>query len=215
MAKKSIPIDFLSWHTYSKNVADFTKREQEVRNALDTFGYTNTASILNEWNYLVAWEKPDETRENIFSASGASLTSAVISVMQNSSLDMLMYYTVQPGSRNGLFKHFTLKKLKSYYVFLMFSRLYKLQTQVEATSNDEDIYVISASDSKSTNAMITYYTCDDTATKKTVTVNIADSKCFKAYILDGENDMTYIGTVCEKADLVLEPNSVLFLSAEE
>ena len=141
MSSKNVPIDFLSWHTYSRKIEDFTRREKEVRKALNDFGYTNTESILNEWNYLVNWsDGMAESKEKIRSMEGAALICALMSVMQNASLDMLMYYYIQPGAWNGAFDFYTNEKLKAYYSFLLFSKLYKMQTQIEAESDDKDVY---------------------------------------------------------------------------
>lgn len=214
MSNKNVPIDFLSWHTYSRKIEDFTRREKEVRKALNDFGYTNTESILNEWNYLVNWsDGMAESKEKIRSMEGAALICALMSVMQNTSLDMLMYYLIQPSAWNGAFDYYTLKKLKPYYSFLLFSKLYKMQT--EAKSDDKDIYVIAASDNEKTSAIITYYTFDDNKTEKKVTLDISDTdKKFNAYLLDTDNDITFIGEVCEKTEFTFRPNSVIFLESK-
>ena len=150
MSAKNVPIDFLSWHTYSRELGDYTRREKTVREALDKFGYTETENILNEWNYLINWrEGMPESHKRRRSMEGAAFVCAVMSVMQNTSLDMLMYYLIQPSLWNGVFEYYTQSRFKTYYSFLLFSKIYKLCNQVEANCDDSDIYVVSAKITKS------------------------------------------------------------------
>ena len=53
MREHGVPLDFFSWHTYRPDTDQYTKRILRVREQLDAFGYTETESILNEWNYII------------------------------------------------------------------------------------------------------------------------------------------------------------------
>lgn len=213
MSTYNVPIDFLSWHTYSRVIEDFIRREKTVRKALEDFGYKNAESILNEWNYLVNWEEGRaESKEKIKGMEGAAFICALMSVMQNTTLNMFMYYYIQPGIWNGVFDFYTQKKFKSYYSFLLFSKMYALGTQIEAKSDDEDIYVIAASNGEKTSAMFSYYTFSNVAEDKTVTVDFADEiKECNLYLLDDENDLKLIKEVKGTFEIRLKPNSVLLL----
>ncbi len=217
MSLKNIPIDFLSWHTYSRRIEDYKRRDTVVREALDEFGYTDTESILNEWNYLINWRDGlAESQEKIRSMEGAACVSAVMSTMQDASVDMLMYYFVQPGVWNGVFDFYTEKKLKGYYSLWFFSKLYKLQTQVKSQSDDCDIYVISAKNGEKFSAIVTYYTYDNNAKEKTVSLDIdMRDGTFLAYMLNEEKDAELIGEVGSQSVFTINPNSVLYLERKQ
>ena len=52
---KRVPLDFYSWHFYGTNPRVLKGNCLETRKVLDDFGYTETESILNEWNYVRGW----------------------------------------------------------------------------------------------------------------------------------------------------------------
>ena len=146
---------------------------------------------------------------------GAAFVCAVMSAMQNTSLDMLMYYFIQPGAWNGVFDYYTLDRLKTYYSFLLFSKIYKLCNQVEAKCDDSDIYVVSAKNDEKLATMITYYSYDSDACEKTVKINIdSDNAEFYAYMLNEDKDAECIGTVGSECEFILKPNSVIYLESK-
>lgn len=49
---KRVPPDFFSRHCYGFLPEKMYKRSGFVRKKLNEYGYTNTESILNEWNYI-------------------------------------------------------------------------------------------------------------------------------------------------------------------
>ena len=49
-----VPLDFFSWHRYTSLPEKIYERSAYVRETLDRYGYTDTESILNEWNYIQA-----------------------------------------------------------------------------------------------------------------------------------------------------------------
>jgi len=48
----NVPLDFFSWHCYTADPAELSARALAVRRLLDSKGFTETESHLNEWNYL-------------------------------------------------------------------------------------------------------------------------------------------------------------------
>ena len=50
--QEALPLDFFSWHCYTADTSELVQRAAAIRRLLDTYGFTNTASHLNEWNYL-------------------------------------------------------------------------------------------------------------------------------------------------------------------
>lgn len=214
--ENNVSIDFLSWHTYSRNTEDYLKRAKIVRNALDTNGYKDTESILNEWNYLITWNDVGKSAEKIREIEGACLTSAVMTSAQNSSIDMLMYYEAMPTTIwNGLFKAYTMERLKGFYPFLWFSKLYEIGKQVDAVSDDEDIYAVAASDGEKTAVMVTYYSYETDTQKKTVKISMDEIKEYEIFILDAQKDAEVIGKFEGRSfEISLQPNSILFLESK-
>jgi hypothetical protein len=47
-----VPLNFFSWHCYTADPAELSARAHAVRRLLDSKGFTETESHLNEWNYL-------------------------------------------------------------------------------------------------------------------------------------------------------------------
>jgi hypothetical protein len=53
------PMDFFSWHCYASTPKRMTDMAKQVRDLLDKYGFYNTESILNEWNYVHGWTNDD------------------------------------------------------------------------------------------------------------------------------------------------------------
>ena len=142
-----VPLDFFSWHIYCTRPEEAASRAAAVRALLDRWGYTDTESILDEWNYCADWgDKFVESLEVIAGLKGAAFTMAVMNRMQSTSADMLMYYDARPCAFCGLFDIRTYRPIKGYYPFLIFNELYKLGTQMKVDCVPEHIYALAASD---------------------------------------------------------------------
>ena len=218
MKERDVPLDFFSWHTYRSNTEEYKKRILAVRESLDNAGYTNTESILDEWNYIINWHDGlKESKKAIISMKGAAFVAAVMATGQATPLDMLMYYDARPCALNCLFDFYTSDPLKGYFVFKLFAELYSLGKHAMAVSDADDIYVVAATNDTAKALMVTYFTNDKEAQPKTVALSFADAKddCYTTRLLDDDNDATPIETLCVKngiAELTMQPNTVIFLS---
>ena len=85
---ESVPLDFFSWHSYS-GVESNVKYAEYCRTKLDEYGFEKTESILNEWN-------PGIMARGTINDSAAVASNML--ALQNSSLDMLMYYDTKTDS---------------------------------------------------------------------------------------------------------------------
>ncbi len=213
MKCREVPIDFLSWHTYSRVLDDFRRRSREVRRLLDTYGYPDAESILDEWNYLINWKDGmSETRLNIMNMKGAAMASAALCTAEDLPIDKMMYYDARPCGFCGLFKAFTYERYKTFYAFTLFNKVYGERHRVKAESDDGDIYVLAAKDEKCA-GIITYYTFDEAAEKKQITLDIGSLA--RLYLLDKDHDAQYLGEYPAQPAVTLEPNSVLYFETEE
>ena len=130
------PLDFFSWHSYL-TIDKNREYAAYAREQLDLYGFKDTLNILNEWNM-----GPD-IRGTV---KDASYISGMICAMQNTSLDMLMYYDAQVhASYGGIFDPVHKTVFKSYYAFKAFNELYVLGNQIDCTApNDKDIITLAA-----------------------------------------------------------------------
>ena len=218
MSENDAPLDFLSWHTYSRNIEEYTKRAVVVRELLDKYGYHNAQNILDEFNYLVDWKEGMlESRYKIIGIDGACLTSSLMATLQNMSVDMLFYYSTIPSVFNGIFNFYDCKPLKTYYVFLMFSWLYELGTQINTACDDESVYTLAAGNQNEYGIMITYYSLDEKAGEKELLIDVgedADAE-FDVILLNENTNAEKTQTVCSKSgklEITVSNNTVIYLS---
>ncbi len=147
------PLDFFSWHSYSPTVKNI-KYAEFARQTLDKYGFTNTESILNEWNGGIVYRGTTQDASNVISNMIA---------MHNFGMDMLMYYDARitsvyggmfspigdaPNAQKG-------KPLPTYYVFKAFNELYKLGKEVKTEVSGENLYALSATDGTAFKTVIT------------------------------------------------------------
>ena len=130
------PMDFFSWHSYDepKYTALYANY---VAEKLKEYGYGHAEQHLNEWNC---------GPQNRDKACHAAATAGFLISMQNSPVDIGMFYDARCGTSiyGGLFNPMTLCPLKSYWAFPAFNELYRRKDQVEAESDTEDLYVAAA-----------------------------------------------------------------------
>ena len=160
------PLDFFSWHMYGEDVTEFDRKTKLVREFLDSYGYEDCESILNEWNYVKGWvgEELRYSQRMNRGIKGASFVAGAMCVGQSESLDMLMYYDARPTPGwNGLFETGTYKPYKSYFVYPIFRDLLHLGTQVPAPYMDDKIYTCCATDGENYGMMLTYFDPEDDA----------------------------------------------------
>ena len=201
LKENDIKPDFFSWHRYDKNVHTFVEKVRLARELLDKYGFSETESILNEWNYVRGWTGDDwvyslKSEKNI---KGASFIAAVIESCQYEPLDMLMYYDARPGGMNGMFSTDRIcDKLKGYYPFYMFNVLYKLDSAVKIDSDDGDLYACAAVGEGAAAVMLTHFSDDDEKGMIEAEVDLsgfgAERGCeIEYYLLDESHDLEWVG----------------------
>lgn len=212
MQKRNVPIDFFSWHIYCTTTQKLTDKALKIRELLDKYSYTDTESILNEWNYVRGWREDFVySIETIIGVKGAAFTMACMSVCQQLPVDMLMYYDARPCAFNGLFDFYTLRPLKGYYPFKWFGMLYDYETEISCQNTIEDIYTICGCDSnEKTVAIITYYTEEDEKTNKEFFVDFGKNSEYEVYLIDETHNGELI-SITNKPEITLTPNSFVMI----
>ena len=188
------PLDFFSWHIYSEDPKKVLQKTEDIRNLLNKYGFSQTESILNEWNYVRGWNGDDwiYSLKSEKGLKGSSFIAGTMCIEQYSSLDMLMYYDARPCGMNGLFNtDFVNECLKGYYPFRMFNELYKLKTCVKVECDSDEVYACAAKNDGKAAIMLTHFSDDDSTALKEVTINLKEFSAKKAeiYLLDENNDL--------------------------
>ena len=214
MKKREVPLDFFSWHIYSNSIAAYVERARLVKEALIETGYPNAESILNEWNYVRGWIGDEfvYTIEQIIGLKGAAFTLAAMCACQRSDIvDMLMYYDARPCVFNGMWNFYTLRALKGYYPFLWYGSFYDLAAEVRSESDPEDIYTLAGVDGDGkVTAVVSYYTDDDAALAKSISVDFGKSGEFEVYYLDDAHDPKKAQMVTS-LNFEMLPNTCLYI----
>ena len=216
LAQLKAPLDFFSWHVYAHTVEKVTDRAKKVRELLDRYGYTETESILNEWNYVLGWHGEEIKYSHIVERQikGASFTLGTMCACQMLPVDMLMYYDARPTTWNGLFDLNQLGKVTTtaYFTFPMFNELYKLGTYVECGSDDTDAFVCAAKNENEAAVVLTHYNDDDSTAPKFIRLDITGLSFengveAEIYLLDSDHDLTLIQKAVVYSDrFIWEPN---------
>lgn len=216
-----VPLDFYSWHIYAREVISIVHAAKLHRALLNEYGYTETESILDEWNYVKdwsgdAWKYSIDTINNI---KGAAFTAAVMTACQSAPVDMLMYYDARTNSSmNGMFSLYNYRTQKGYYPIKTWGEFLLMGNECAVECDIPDIYAAAARDSEGHAAvMITYYTDDDLALPVTFSAEIAGDgigELITEYLLDGENDLRAVGRIAAdngRFTLTIKPNTMILL----
>ena len=80
MQRRGVPLDFFAWHIYEADPTIYVDYSYQVRALLDKYGYTETESFLNEWNYIKSWtdDYPYSARAMSSPMAGAFVCAAML-----------------------------------------------------------------------------------------------------------------------------------------
>lgn len=206
------PLDFFSWHRYCITPEEMVEKALRIDALLKANGFEKTESILNEWNYVKDWGKDFvKSIETIIGMKGAAFTMGCMAAAQWSPIDMLMYYDARPTTFNGMFDFYTLRPLKGYYPFLWYGLFYDTAYAVPCQTKAENLYPLCGVDENGkVTAVITYYTDEDDAPAKTVTVDFGKTGEFQISLLDETHDGDVVATTADLT-FTLAPNSCLLI----
>ena len=179
------PLDFFSWHSYAgirENIA-FAAYAREM---LDKFGFTETESILNEWN-------PGIHRRGTL--SDAAHIGSMMVALQNASVDLLMYYDgSMESSYGGMFNPLTRTPFKAYYTFCGFGQLFGLGYQYPIEGAEygrvtDTVYALAAGNADASRRAVLLFNLGGETT-----VTAPDGE-WTLLVLDESHDLTPVGTV--------------------
>ncbi len=228
---KHPPMDFFSWHGYIHDIDEAFYRANKAQELLDKYGYPETESIYDEWNYVKSWDRMAANVEVIQGYKGAAFDAAFLSSIQYSNVAIANYYDSQMkfesvwcglfgvdehGRRNGGATLCVPKK--PYYAFYSFNKLYQLENQVAFTSDDKRIYGVAASNGEKGGFMISSFTdIDETLERKSIEINIKGLEGKKAtvYLTNEQNTFSKVITFDNCSfTFELDPYSFIFVEIE-
>lgn len=156
-----VPLDFFSWHVYTGDEIELLAHAKYVRETLDSYGFTETESHLNEWNVNGEGSGFADKHTMV----GGSFYAAVMCLLQNTPyVDKAMYYDFRAMSRyNGFMDQNDESLCPSWYSFVAFGRLYVLGEAVEITGGGEGINATAARGENGKALLICNRRCQDEA----------------------------------------------------
>ena len=216
-----VPLDFFSWHLYTNNPILVSERAIMVHSILNRYGYKNTESILDEWNYIRDWtDSFVYSIESIIGLKGAVFNAAMMCEGQNAKLDMMMYYDARPCAFNGIFDYYTLRPLKGYYSFLAWSKLAELGKQFKLdTAAAPGVYAVGATDGKGQARILVsrFFEQDDLPAPVPVTIKIdgVNLQGAKLYLVDDKHNFESVGYQLVNGAVVFEMKANTFIYMEK
>lgn len=136
MAKRDVPLDFLSWHWYGLYPDILSENCRFYRKLLDDNGYKETLSVIDEWNV-----KPFDM---ILQPYGSIFIAACMALGQTAPVDMMLYYDTRFGTRFNNFYDLQGKPRKGYWAFFSWANLREMGSTVKTISNDPEVYAVAA-----------------------------------------------------------------------
>jgi len=233
--ENSVPLDFFSWHNYNADPWDLAHRPTHVRKILDEYGFENTESHLNEWNYIPGndWtgifgggiyqgERRRLAYEEQSGPRGASFVANVLMLLQDEPIDVANFYTTTAGLF-GMYSEYG-EAFKNYYAFKAFAELLKTPFRVETEYNKADSIVIcSGINAEQTESNILLSNFSAGTKYKMLSINVSGKMIegqtrVEIYLLDLSNNLTKIKDLKIKAksntiqfEEVLPSSSVLMI----
>jgi len=218
-----IPLDFFSWHSYLTDPKYASELARRARALLDEYGYVETESIFDEWNYVNDWNNVRPCYKVISGLKGAAFNAAVMCELQHSPCDISTYYDAQvkqESSWDGLFaptresvhgKDGLVGLKKGYFAFKAFAELARIGTEAESAIEDGNVYVCAASGDGKAVMLVNYHDTDCTDEQVQVRLQGADRE-MKMFRLDQELNLEDVGVIRGEGVIEMPPYSVVLLT---
>lgn len=210
--RENCPLDFYSWHIYTDNEQEVLAHAKYVRETLDKFGFENTESHLNEWNYGAEGNHFANKHDMI----GASFDASVLCMLQNTNyVDMAHYYCFSLNGRyNGFMDQNDNTTSLAWYPFVAFGDLYTLENAVETTSESHGVYAVGAKNDGKYDILAVNYNNEEAQT--VININGCDGKKTAQVIFIKENcpmqeEFSFIFCDSTQIKLMLPKETVVFI----
>jgi xylan 1,4-beta-xylosidase len=214
--KKSVPLDFFTWHKYGGTPWDITSCPACIRDCLNQYGFLKTESHLNEWNYVPEGDMSasiaiGEPRVKYYaeqtSVKGGAFIADVLMLLQDEPVDATNLYTITNGEY-GLFSDMGVPH-KSSYAFRAFAELVN-NTPVRLASqyNKEDSLVICSGTNKE-KTVVAILVSNFTSKEKMVDFKLANSVLegpikYELYAVDESHNFSIVNNYEIKSNNILQ-----------
>jgi hypothetical protein len=167
-----LPLDFASWHGYSDQPAGLMNNIETGIAALKEYGFENTESHFNEWNYSLGHSaKTREAKQDHFlrvrGGAGAALAASMLAYMQDTELDVACFYSAYGTIfRTGFFNTYGVPS-KQFHTFKAFNELVQCGTRIATSGNNRKsgLGVVAATDPKTGKAAVLLSNLNDNASR--------------------------------------------------
>jgi len=227
------PLDFYSWHGYIDTVEKAVERAENAQKIMDMFGYSDSESIFDEWNYVKSWKNVGQSYEILRSYKGTAFNAAVMAALQNTTCDIAAYYDAQMKFEHswcGIFKSSDTNRTngggslaspkKPFYAFKAFNEVYKCRKQAELSSDDARLYGVAACDGENAAVLLSSFAdpIDEQLEEKTVSIKLCgiENKMASVYISDENRDLELVASVPAKdtVSVTMPPYSIVLIKTE-
>jgi xylan 1,4-beta-xylosidase len=146
-----LPLDFFSWHWYSTDADDpydFVRIANNMRTLLDSYGFTKTLSVLDEWNSGMRGQPAS-------SAQRAGFVASALVYMQDAPIDLEMFYRA-----DGQFGKDGKSPTKTGQVLIAFGRMADTPNKLRASGGDTVGFAVEAgrsADGRTVQVLISNY----------------------------------------------------------
>ena len=140
----NFPLDFASWHIYTPQPKEVVSKAAKVQELLDKYGFSQTESVLDEWNYFPGdWHRQAvdaKYRNDLFAKQmggppGAAFDASVLIDLQDTTVAIADFYQGTNMFWGGLFDEFGVP-YKAYFTFKAFKFLLATPQRVSVTGSD-------------------------------------------------------------------------------
>ena len=179
----------------------FRSHAHYVDSKLKDYGLKNVEIIFDEWNYV------GRGFSVMKKAEGASFVASAFCRMQDSPIDKAMYYDAYPKRAYcGLYYFPEVSTTKTYSVFFLWNRLYRLGTRCKTEVSGGKIYVCAATGGSDKALLITNFSPE--SCKIVLDLKGVEPQNLTGLLVDNRHDRT---AIVPQSEMVLAPFAVLLL----
>lgn len=198
----AVPLDFFSWHAYGDNPWKSGHQATYVRKILDEYGFSNTESHMNEWNYIPEnnWNdlmaEQGTIRKQAYSTQsgvqGAAFIANVLMLLQDEPVDVANFYATTAGLF-GIFSEYG-EPLKAFYALKAFSELLKTPLRIDAEYHRQEKEIVICSGMNEEHTRLNILASNFSKNKKTIhfdliNSNFTDEIKYEVYVIDATKDL--------------------------
>ncbi len=200
-----VPLDFFSWHRYTKDPSEYARRARGVRKMLDEYGFTKTESHLNEWNYLPrgSWTSLTKGGQGLprqqwlgemSGPTGAAFDAWVLMSLQDEPIDIANFFTADTQML-GMFTDNGVPK-KNFYAFMAFRTLLDTPQRVKTPRPTKGKIAVSAGlsdDASRAGILLSNFDATSQATDLVIhNLPWNTPTRFEVFLVDADNDFKLV-----------------------